>query len=210
MSDRIKYPRTLHAPWSEGVQSDDKTHGEMNHFDGKEVVVTEKMDGENTTMTREYFHARSVDSRHHPSRDYVKAKWGEIRYLIPDGWRVCGENLYAKHSIEYENLEDYFMVFSIWNEKNEKIPFDEMLEWCKELNLSPVRLMWRGIYDEGKIKSLLSEKDYESKEGYVIQLADKFSYSDFGKYTAKFVRPKHVQTTKHWMKQKITPNKLKI
>lgn len=36
------------------------------------VVITEKMDGENTTLYRDGLHARSLDSRHHPSRNWVK------------------------------------------------------------------------------------------------------------------------------------------
>ena len=36
---------------------------------GKQVIVTEKMDGENTSMYRHRIHARSIDSLPHPSRD---------------------------------------------------------------------------------------------------------------------------------------------
>jgi len=42
-----KYPRTRHAPWSRTIGDDDKVHTSMEQFHGKEVVVTEKMDGEN-------------------------------------------------------------------------------------------------------------------------------------------------------------------
>lgn len=63
------------------------------------------------------FHARSVDSRHHISRDWLAQFHSSIAYNIPEGWRICGEYLYAKHSIFYENLPSYFLGFSIWNEK---------------------------------------------------------------------------------------------
>ena len=85
---------------------------------GREVVVTEKLDGENTTMYTDYIHARSLDSHHHPSRDWVKQLHGEIGYKIPVGWRVCGENMYARHSIVYYDLTTYFYGFSIWDETN--------------------------------------------------------------------------------------------
>jgi len=49
-----------------------------NRLIGREVVVTEKMDGENTTMYCDNIHARSIDGRHHPSRDWVKMTVGEI------------------------------------------------------------------------------------------------------------------------------------
>src|SRR3546814_8478297 len=73
-------------------------------FEGKRVIVTEKMDGENTTLYRDYIHARSVDGRSHPSRDWVKQFRSGIAADIPEDWRVCGENLFAKHSIHYTAL----------------------------------------------------------------------------------------------------------
>ena len=100
-----KYPRSPHLPWSEGGTSDDAYLFDTDHFAGKEVVITEKMDGENTSMYRDGIHARSIDGRHHPSRDWVKALHGKICLEIPEGWRLCGENLYARHSIAYEELE---------------------------------------------------------------------------------------------------------
>lgn len=70
---RTKYPRTAHLPWSPGATSDDIYQGNLSPFAGKQVVVTEKMDGENTTLYRDFVHARSIDSRFHPSRTWVKA-----------------------------------------------------------------------------------------------------------------------------------------
>jgi len=38
---RHKYPRTFHLPWSEGATSDDKTLDNVDHFEGKRVIITE-------------------------------------------------------------------------------------------------------------------------------------------------------------------------
>lgn len=65
-----KYPRTPHLPWSEGATSDDVFLNNCSHFEGKEVVVTEKLDGECTSMYHDKIHARSIDSRNHPSSHY--------------------------------------------------------------------------------------------------------------------------------------------
>lgn len=46
---RKKYPRTFHLPWSESKTEDDKTLSPQQvekMFVGKQVVVTEKLDGE--------------------------------------------------------------------------------------------------------------------------------------------------------------------
>lgn len=70
--EKIKYPRTYHLTWSPGTTSDDKILTTTSQFDGKEVIVTEKMDGENCTIGSDYTHARSIDSQHHSSRSWVK------------------------------------------------------------------------------------------------------------------------------------------
>ena len=46
-TDYVKYQRTYHCPWSQGITDDDRVHKNMSRFEGKRVIVTEKMDGEN-------------------------------------------------------------------------------------------------------------------------------------------------------------------
>jgi hypothetical protein len=204
----VKYPRTTHVPWSPGMNEDDRILRDMSAFSGMEVVVTEKMDGENTTLYSDYIHARSLDGRNHPSRNWVKNFWSSIAVDIPERWRVCGENLYAKHSIGYDNLETYFYGFSIWNDKNVCLSWDETLEWFKLLNIEPVPVLYRGMYDEKLIKNIALS--WDNHEGYVVRSASEFSFGEFKKYVAKCVRKGHIQTTKHWMHgQKMEVNELK-
>src|SRR5436853_1749667 len=119
MTKKSKYPRTPPLSWSPGKTSDDdRVLSNTKHFEGKEVVITEKMDGENTNMYTDYLHARSINYRPHASRDWVKKLHSSLAHLIPTDWRLCGENVYARHSLAYENLESYFYLFSIWNDQN--------------------------------------------------------------------------------------------
>ena len=198
-TDKVKYPRTHHLPWSENMNEDDRLMDSTQLFVGKRVIVTEKMDGENTSFYKDYVHARSINSKNHPTRDWVKNFWSSIAGEIPDGWRICGENLWGKHSIYYINLPSFFMGFSIWNERNECLSWDETQEWFKLLNIVSVPVLYDGIWDESKIKGLYRDNQWEFHEGYVIRIADKFSYSEFRKVVGKFVRKNHIQTTKHWM-----------
>lgn len=209
MSNKFKYPRTFHVPWSLGRSDDDKIQYDLSNFDGKEVIVTEKKDGENSTMMRDSVYARSLDSNNHPSRNWLKGLWGTINYNIPEDWRVCGENVYAKHSIYYEDLPSYFLVFNIWDENNNCLSWRDTIDWCKLLGLEHVPVLYQGIFDVDKIKIMCAELDPEKQEGLVVRLAESFKFSDFSKSVVKYVRKNHLQTDEHWMKQKITPNKLK-
>jgi hypothetical protein len=202
----VKYPRTHHLPWSEGINSDDRIIPSLDGLQG-DVVVTEKMDGENTTMYRDYIHARSVDGRSHPSRSWVKQFWSTICADIPEGWRICGENMYAQHSIAYDALPSYFLGFSIWNEHNVCLPWDETLEWFELLGITPVPVIYRGVFSDS-IRDIKNE--WGTCEGYVIRSTGPIAYGEFKHKIAKFVRAGHIQTIKHWMYgQPIIPNKLR-
>lgn len=208
-SDWVKYPRTHHLPWSPGLTDDDRVLSSMAPFVGQRVIVSEKMDGENTTMYPDYFHARSVDGRSHPSRSWAKRFWSEICGHIPPGWRVCCENLYAQHSIVYNDLGSFVLGFSIWNEKNECLSWDDTVLWAELLGLPLVKVLYDGIYEEAVIRALWTEKDWGKTEGYVVRLADQIAYGEFRTKVGKFVRKGHVQTSKHWMRgQVIKPNKM--
>jgi hypothetical protein len=212
---RKKYPRTFHLPWSESRTEDDKTLSSQQvekMFAGKQVVVTEKLDGENTTIYSDgYCHARSMDSAHHVSRSYVKSIAAQVSCDIPLGWRLMGENLYAKHSIEYDDLPDYFILFGIADENDNALAWNEVEEYADLLGLTTAPVIYKGVYDEERIKSLRpsSSKFGGEAEGYVIRTESGFPMSSFGRHAAKFVRKGHVQTKDHWMHTKIVPNKLK-
>jgi len=197
-TNRFKYPRTPHLSWSAAIAEDDRV-ADRHEFDGHRVVATVKMDGENSTLYRDYLHARSIDGRTHPSRDWLKAFWAERCGDIPDGWRVCGENMFAVHSIRYDSLKSYFYGFSVWNEVNVALPWDETLEWFELLRIEPVEVIYDGIWDEAELKRIAKGLDPDRVEGFVVRRADAVPARDFGRMFAKYVRPGHVQTDEHWM-----------
>jgi len=207
MNTRFKYPRTPHLPWSPGATSDDIRCVNTELFLGKEVVITEKMDGENTTLYNDHCHARSIDSRHHPSRDWVKRFHAGIKHEIPDNWRICGENLFAQHSIVYRSLKSYFYGFSIWDDKNTCLSWKETLTWFEILGITPAPTLTLGIWDEQMMQNIkINTKEIE---GYVVRLTEQFPYEAFGHSTAKWVRKNHVQSEQHWMHAEIVANGLK-
>lgn len=192
----VKYPRTYHLPWSGNMNEDDRMLLDLSAFKGQDIVVTEKLDGENTTMYNDYIHARSLDSRHHYSRDWIKNFWQQnVGYNLPKGWRVCVENMWATHSIKYTSLPSYCMGFSVWNDQNICLSWKETQDWFELLNITSVPILYTGKFEDFKHPQL----DWTQHEGYVMRLASEFSYRDFRTSVAKYVRKNHVQTVKHWM-----------
>lgn len=220
--ERTKYPRTMNMPHSGSNSSDDVWWKDCSRFEGKEIVVTEKLDGECTTIYPDgHVHARSIDTAHHPSRSWIKAFAAEkIAHQISDGTRICGENLFAWHSIFYTKLPSYFFVFGIYNDEV-CVSWDEVRDISLILGLETAPVLYRGVWDEEKIGGLwggvgefptYEDPDLKTPcpaEGYVVRLADEFPYQDFSECCAKYVRAHHVQTDQNWMTRKVIPNLLK-
>lgn len=209
-TDYVKYPRTYHLPISSGRTKDDKAFEDFRHFEGQQVVATVKLDGENTSGYADgYVHARSIDSRHHESRSWVKNFLQRVVYELPQGWRIAGENLYAKHSIKYDNLKSYFYLFSIWNDRNVCLSWDETVEWAGLLGVQLVPVLYKGIFDEKIIRNLYTP-EYQGNEceGFVLRNARSFAYGEFRYNVGKWVRPEHVQTNQHWLRTALEKNEL--
>lgn len=203
MNNRYKYPRTPHLSWSPGFTDDDIIDNEKK-FLNKIVVVTEKMDGENATLYNNYYHARSIDSKNHESRAWIKSFQSIISKDIPNGWRFCGEYLFAKHSIKYNNLDSYFYLFSIWNDLNECLSWEETKIFADILEIPLPKVFYLGEYNKKIIQNI--KLDFNIQEGYVVRNIDSFKFENFQKNVSKFVRKNHVQTDKHWMQTIVEKN----
>jgi hypothetical protein len=204
-----KYPRTAHLPWSPGADEDDIIIDTVESFVGKEVVVTEKMDGECTSMYKDHIHARSMDSGYHQSRTWVQALHASIRYKLHDNQRICGENMFWVHSIVYTKLKSYFLMFNMW-EDDTCLPWDVTKAYAEKFELTLVPELYRGVFDEDVIKALWSKDDADTVEGYVVRVVDSFHRDDFQQNVAKFVRKNHIQTDEHWMRSGGELNMLRL
>lgn len=202
-----KYPRTPHLPWSPGVSNDDKIITSLDRLKSSSIVITEKMDGENTTLYNNYIHSRSLTPlKNHPSRSYIKTLHSNIKHNIPDGWRICGENMYAKHSIYYDQLESYFLVFSIWDDNNQCLSWLDTALYTEALDLKTVPVIYIGQWKQTFIDAIKLRTD---QEGYVIRVSSDFEMSNFSECIAKYVRANHVNTDSHWLYQEVIANRLK-
>lgn len=199
----------MHLPWSPGLQNDDRVMPNLDRLIDEEIVITEKMDGENTNMYRNNIHARSIDSRYHPSRDWVKRFWANnVCFQMPLTDRICGENMYAEHSIRYDNLDSYFYGFSYWRDDT-CLDWDTTLERFEFHNIIPVKELGRGTFSKEGIHQISRDLDLNHQEGLVIRPVREFTLDEFPYVVGKWVRPNHVQTDDHWMHSAVVPNGLK-
>lgn len=196
---RVKYHRTPHLPWSPGATDDDIRLNTASNFAGRHVMVTEKRDGECTTLYQDgYIHARSIDGTGKPYQSWVANMWQAKRWEFPEQWRICGENLYARHSIAYDSLPSYFEAFSMWDQHNVSLHSMSCVTWCDLLGIQHVPILFDGVWDERLIRLLCEQTVTGGGEGLVVRLADPFHWDEFPVSVAKYVRANHVTTDAHW------------
>lgn len=215
--DSPKYERTFHLPWSPGGTSDDKRMKDTSGLLGVELVITEKMDGSNVCMESAACFARTHSGPPgHPSFDAFKQLHASVRHHIPDYLQIFGEWCYALHSIGYDSLPGYFLVFGARDLRNMTwIAWDEVELWASELNCPTVPILSKGSLDtESELRDTteaLAAKPSACgglREGVVVRAAREFTNDEFPALVAKWVRSEHVQTSEHWKSQEIVRNKI--
>ncbi len=82
--------------------------------------------------------------------------------------------------------------------------------WSELLELELVPVLYDGTWDRNKIKEFCNN---DEREGFVVRIADSFTYGEFRKSIAKFVNPKFKdklteEDTYHWRYSAIVQNKL--
>jgi hypothetical protein len=202
-----KYGRTFHLPFSPGATSDDKIMAALDGLMVEDLVFTEKMDGENTTIHHLGSHARSPDSRYHPSRDWLKAFAAGISPRLAENERIIGENLFARHSLGYEALPSFFLGFA-WITDSEVQSWDMTLDRFAELGISPVPLIHRCPYRPTLFADIAARLDPARQEGFVVRIAGAFPEQDMPTAMGKYVRAGHVASDRHWMTTELVPNRL--
>jgi hypothetical protein len=185
------YPRTFHLPDSPGAPAGDLIQHDLSWLDG-ELVVTEKLDGGNLTFTRDAMSCSDAGTQ--PWDLPAKALWAMTAYRIPDGWRVCGESMWARRSIAYTDLPGVFIVFGIWDETDTLLGWDDTVEWAVRLELPTVPVLYRGGSLTEARSAWSAQRDPESSEGFVVRVAGRIAAADFPLKLAAWVRAEHVRT----------------
>jgi len=201
-----KYNRTYHLPWSPGTTSDDRISDYVDALLGTEIVITEKLDGENCGMTDEGVYARShaTFTTSAWSREVRQLHKMKVENMLGEGVFLFGENMEGIHSIEYSNLESYFYIFGV-RDNEIWIPWEQVEEYSYLLDIPTVPVLFKGVVNSAKelqqiVEDLVSKPSElgGKREGIVVRTAGMFHNDDFADNVMKWVRKGHVSTDVHW------------
>ena len=125
-----------------------------------------------------------------------------------DRYILFGEWCYAKHTVHYEGLPDWFLGFDVYDKK--KCRFLSVVRRDKlftEIGISQVPRLANGRFKLSDLRLLMNESQIGAKKAEGLYLRH-----DDGEWLvqrAKLVQPDFIQTMeKHWSRSGIKPNKL--
>lgn len=232
-SNFFKFPRTKHilTAGSGVVERDDllMTSSEANEFftRNQTVVIEEKVDGANLGFSIDSNNKILIQNRSH----FVNSKthkqfnvldtWIEkhssslFEILRPNRDILFGEWVYAKHSIHYTTLPDYFLAFDFYDKEERRFfSIKERNETLQKTEIACVRTIAEVTnFNKDLLQEYLdSNSAYYSGliEGIVVRLenGNKESLkSHVYENRGKVVQPGFVQQIEEqWTKQKFTKN----
>ena len=211
-----KYGRTYHYPFSPGTTSDDRINFDYwNDLQQIQTVVhTEKLDGENNCLSKWGVFARShAAPTQSPWTATLREFWQMVKNDLGD-LEIFLENLYAVHSIRYQQLEHHFYVFAI-REAGRWLSWEEVKFYAALLELPTVPVIEiestpdnRLLFEEKLLKITTTAGAFDpvdtatgqpcTLEGIVSRNAAGFQSDVFAHNVFKWVRKGHVKTNEHW------------
>jgi protein-tyrosine phosphatase/predicted kinase len=188
----FKFPRTRHLYSLGSAERNDllMTQSEQNEFLNKEIYVEEKIDGANLgisididTMEIKYQN-RSHYVTYNTQPQFIKLvqwqnEYGNQLYdiLIPGQHILFGEWMYMKHSMSYDKLPNYFVVFDLYDKKIGKFyTRTQITKILSNTNIPLVPLIYHGkIKNKNQILTLLKSRSQycdQQIEGLYFKISD--------------------------------------
>lgn len=144
------------------------------------------------------------DKRYYGLNKWIYKNYEKIE-KIPQDWIVFGEWMKAEHRIQYDLLDDYFMVFDLWD-GHRYIDYDNKKRFIEQLGFKMISAIYIGrivgIKDIiGMIKKS-AYSSYENMEGVVIK---NYKKGLMGKFVSREFDDK---ADEDWLTTPVIENKL--
>lgn len=193
----VRYDKTFHVFPVTAKYNLDKT--QVQRLFAGEMIVEEKMDGANIGIIRhdKGFSLQKRGSLVGPSEHeqfHFFNNWAHVQnydkiMALPKGSLLYGELLYAQHTIFYDKLPDYVLIFDV-KINGKWLDYDKRIEFCQKYNFHTVPFIARGSFDKNELMKLVPtvSKYGSMAEGIVVK-----RYAKHGYFRGKIVRPEFIK-----------------
>ena len=222
--DFFKFPSTPHLALLGDVKvRDDKVmlESERNDFLRHQLVVEEKVDGANLGISFDpegniraqnrgaYLHLPGT-GQWKKLAEWLAPKRDAIFEQLTDRYILFGEWCYARHSVVYDRLPDWFLGFDIYDKSTAHFfscPLRDKI--FQAIGVSQVPKLGRGHFTLAELSKLLSQSRLSDKPAEGLYL--RFDQGDWLVQRAKLVRPAFIQSVEqHWSRSGIKANRLEM
>ena len=224
MSQFFRFPRTPHLAWlGDILPRDDKllSASEARALLAEDVAVEEKLDGANLGMsvgTDEKLRAQNRGQYVSPTAlgqfknltHWMDLHEQALADALGTNLILFGEWCAARHSLHYDNLPDWFLVFDVFDRSVSRFwSTSRRNSLACKLGLPVVPTLLQGTTSLQTLKSLVESTSSQFGRGPVEGIVIRKETSDWLTMRAKLVRPEFVQEIgEHWRRRSIEWNQL--
>lgn len=225
VSDFFRFPHTPHIAWlGEGVSRDDKvlSPDEAAKFLTNDIVVEEKLDGANMGLSispdgiiraqnRGQYLREPYQGQFKKLRTWLACREGELFNALGGELVLFGEWCAARHSMDYDALPDWFLVFDVYDQPAQRFWSTKRRDQlARDLDLFTVPHVTKGKFSLHTLVDLLLQRSgtYHSGsiEGFVLRREN----NDWLEERVKLVHPDFTQAIEeHWRRRVIEWNRLR-
>lgn len=222
MSDFFRYPSIPHLAWlGEGLPRDDKlcTPEETEALLGGEVVVEEKVDGANIGIS---FGPDAVLRVQNRGQYLIPPYIGQFKHLhawlesrqdalfdaLADCLILFGEWCAARHSLHYDRLPDWFLLFDVYDRETGRFwSSRRRAELADRLGLFQTPPIFEKKLALDGLVECLERQPSRLREGPLEGLVVRKEDADWLEQSAKLVQPDFTQAiTEHWRRKPLQWN----
>jgi ATP-dependent RNA circularization protein (DNA/RNA ligase family) len=224
MSAFFRFPHTPHLAWlGAGTPRDDKVlaAAEAAALLAGEVAVEEKLDGANLGVSlaedgtlqfqnRGQYLQPPFQGQFQRLGGWIASHERALRSHLPQGLIVFGEWCAARHSVAYDRLPDWWVVFDVYDLSQQRFFCTARRDaLVARMGLAVVREVMRGRTTLAELTTRLRAEPSRYHAGPVEGFVIRKETSDWLLARAKLVHPEFVQgIDEHWRRRRMEWNRL--
>jgi len=225
MTDEFfRFPHTPHLMWlGEDPPRDDKvlSTAEATSLLASDVVVEEKVDGANLGFSSDetgHVHAQNRGQYVQLSNSGQFSKLSQWRAVHDDalvgnlepGWIAFGEWCAARHSLDYDLLPDWWLLFDVYDRQHQMFLSTNARDvFARKAGLATVAELFRGRITLHALQMLLMNTPSRYRVGPLEGIVVRSESAGTLRARAKLVRPDFTQAIdQHWRNRHLEWNRL--
>jgi len=222
MTEFFRFPNTPHLFWlGQGQPRDDKilSETETAALLQDEVLIEEKLDGANLGISLDEqgeLHAQNrgqylpqpFSGQFSRLNSWLGQHGESLRQMLTPELILFGEWCAARHSLDYDRLPDWFLLFDVYDREAGKFwSLERRNRLAQELGINTVPLLKRARVTRDQLIQLLDDTRSQYRHGKVEGIVIRCDSPLWCENRAKLVNREFVQTIEdHWRSRAIEWN----